>query len=168
MDSLVSDFPDSTRLWVYVAAERLSEDMQDALQDRLDTFLDGWVSHQRPVRGRAVIRDDRIVLIAATVEGGSVSGCGIDASVHALEEASVDLDISWAGPLDIVYRDASGDVCVTSRSAFRDLVADGEVTGETLVLDPSVTRVKALRSGAFERAAADSWHARIFKIPATA
>lgn len=168
MDNLFSDFPDSTRLWVYVAAEPLSEDVQEALQHRLDAFLDGWVSHQRPVRGRAVIRDNRVVMIAATVEGGNVSGCGIDASVHALDEASVDLDISWAGPLDIVYRDAAGDVCVTSRSAFRDLVAEGEVTGETPVLDPSVTRVEAVRTGAFEREAADSWHARIFKIPAAA
>ena len=168
MENLFPNLPDHARLWVYVAAEPLSDDVQNQLRKQLDAFLDGWTSHQRPVRGQASIQDDRIVMIAATVDGGNVSGCGIDASVNALEEASDDLGISWASPLDIVYRDASGRVCVTSRPAFRTLVSSGDVTGDTPVFDPSVTRLKALRSGEFERPAADSWHSRIFQIPATA
>jgi len=168
MENLFSNLPDHTRLWVYVAAEPLSDDVQNRLQQQLDAFLDGWTSHQRPVRGQATIQDDRIVMIAATVDGGNVSGCGIDASVNALEEAAGDLGISWASPLDIVYRDPTGRVCVTSRPAFRTLVSNGDVTGDTPVFDPSITRLEALRSGEFERPAADSWHNRIFQIPATA
>lgn len=168
MEDLFPSLPDHTRLWVYVAAEPLSDDVQDQLRKQLDAFLAGWTSHQYPVRGQASVQDDRIVMIAATVDGGTVSGCGIDASVNALEEAASDLGISWASPLDIVYRDANGRVCVASRSAFRTLVSNNDITGATPVFDPSITRLEALRAGEFERPAVDSWHSRIFQIPAAA
>ena len=168
MENLFSNLPDHARLWVYVAEEPLSDDVQVRLQQQLDAFLDGWTSHRRPVHGQATIEDDCIVMIAATVDEGNVSGCGIDASVNALEEAAGNLGISWASPLDIVYRDPTGRVCVTSRPAFRTLVSNGDVTGDTPVFDPSITRLEALRSGEFERPAADSWHNRIFQIPAPA
>ncbi len=167
METLFPNLPDHARLWVYVVTEPLSDPVQAQLKQQLGAFLDGWTSHQRSVRGQATVQEDRIVMIAATVDGGSVSGCGIDASVNALEEAAGDLGISWASPLDIVYRDASGRVCVTSRPAFRTLVSSGDVTGDTPVFDPSITRLDALRSGEFERPASDSWHNRIFQIPAT-
>ncbi len=163
-----SDFsalPDTARLWVYVAAESFSPEVRSALSERVDRFLDGWRSHQRPVQGEAAIREDRFLLLAATLDGGDVSGCGIDASVHAIDEAAQALGISWAAPLNVVYRNVEGTVEVVSRSAFRRLVAEGAVTGTTPVFDPSITGLQELRAGAFEQPASASWHGRVFQIP---
>ena len=94
-----------------------------------------------------------------------ISGCGIDASVHATEEAAGRLGVAWSSPLLVLYRDTDGAVRNLPRSAFRKLVADGTVTAETPVFDVSLTTLGQLRSGAFEKPAGASWHARVFRIP---
>jgi hypothetical protein len=166
--SLFPDLPDDARIWVYTTADPLSDEERRELEERLTSFVDGWTSHQQPVRGAVAIRDDRFVMLAATVEGGDVSGCGIDASVHAVDDAAGDLAIDWLGPLDIIYRDDDGTVQTASRPQFRSLVAEGDVDGDTHVFDPSVTTLGEVRSGGFELPAADAWHGRLFQIPTTA
>lgn len=160
-----STLPDSARLWVYVASEPFSPEVRSALSTRVDRFLRDWTSHQRPVQGAAAIREDRFLLLAATLADGDVSGCGIDASVHAIDEAAQALGISWAAPLDVVYRTDEGNVDIVSRGEFRRRVAEKTVTGDTPVFDPSITRLEALREGAFEQPASTSWHGRVFQIP---
>ncbi|PEN13451.1 hypothetical protein CRI94_09015 [Longibacter salinarum] len=166
--SLFPDLPDHSRLWVYTAAEPLSRAVQADLIERLQAFMDDWTSHQRPVRARATIQDDRFVMLAATVDDGDVSGCGIDASVNAIDDAAGNLDVRWAGPLDVIYRDSNGKVDIVSRASFRELIANGAVTEETHVFDPSLTTLAELRKGQFEQQAADAWHGRVFQIPSAA
>jgi hypothetical protein len=96
-----------------------------------------------------------------------VSGCGIDSLVHAVDEAAAHLGISWASALSVFYRDADGHVQTASRADFRAQVQAGTITARTPVFDPSLTTLGAARSR-FEQPAGDSWHARIFRIPAPA
>lgn len=157
--------PDDARCWVYVAERPLTSDEQARLVDRLDAFIQDWSSHGRPVEGAVDVLHGRFVVLAATLAEGDISGCGIDASVHAVDDVAEALDIAWVPALHVVYRDAEGQVQHCSRSAFRTLAQDGAVTTETPVFDPSITTLGALRSGQFERPAGASWHARAFDLP---
>ena len=158
--------PDAARCWIYVAERPLTEAEQTALLNALETFFEGWVSHGRPVHGAATCLDDRFLVVAGTLmQEGTISGCGIDASVHAVEEAAQRLGLRWASPLLVFYRDADDTVVSLPRSAFKKLVADGTVNAETQVFDVSLTTLGQLRSGGFEQPAGDSWHARVFRIP---
>lgn len=160
--------PDDARCWVHTAAKPLSDDTQQALLDRLQSFIDGWTSHGRPVQGRATVLDDRFLVLAATVEGDDLSGCGIDSAVHAIDAAAVDLQIDWAPSLHVVYRRPDGEIEVLPRPAFRRRVDAGEVRADTPVFDPSVRTLGAVRQGDFEQPAGSSWHARTFQIPEAA
>lgn len=157
--------PDAARCWVYVAERRLTDAEQTALLEALQAFFEGWASHGRPVQGAATCLDDRFLVVAGTLtQEGTLSGCGIDASVHAVEEAAQRLGVTWASPLRIFYRD--GDAVISlPRPTFKKCVADGTVTAETHVFDVSLTTLGQLRSGAFEQPAGASWHARVFRIP---
>lgn len=162
--ALFPTLPDDARCWVYVADRSLTEDEQHRLLDRLQPFLRDWSSHGRPVEGAVDVLDDRFVVLAATLSEGHISGCGIDDSVHAVEETAGALGLEWVPTLDVIYRDGEGRVQHCSRSTFRALARDGAITATTRVFDPSVTTLGAFRQGRFEQPAEASWHARAFDL----
>lgn len=163
---LFPDLPDDARCWIYTSDAPLAPETQAALVERVDAFLEDWASHNRPVQGRATVLYDRFLVLAATLpDGGDISGCGIDASTHALDEAAAALGVTWAPSLHVVYRTPDGTVDTVSRSTFRARIDDGTVTVDTAVFDPSVTTLGAVRDGAFEQPAGTSWHARVFSLP---
>lgn len=167
--TLFPALPDDARCWVYPSDTPIAPETQTALLEHVDAFLDDWASHNRPVQGRATVLYDRFLVLAATLpDGGDISGCGIDASTHAIDEAAAARGVTWVPSLHVVYRTPDGTVDTVSRSTFRTRVDDGSVTVDTTVFDPSVTTLGAVRHGAFEQPAGTSWHARVFSIPETA
>jgi hypothetical protein len=162
---LFSSLPDNAHCWIYAAERPLTVAEQKTLLDSLSPFFEGWVSHGRPVLGTATMLDNRFLVVAGILAQGDLSGCGIDSSVHVVEAAAQHLGVTWLSPLLVFYRDASGTVQHVARSGFRKRVAKGEVTTETPVFDLSIAALGSLRSGAFEKPAGTSWHARVFRIP---
>lgn len=163
-DHLFPTLPDDARCWVYVADRPLRDAQQANLLGRLQAFFDEWTSHGQRVRGAATFMDDRILLLAAAVPGGDLSGCGIDKSVHAIEAAAQQHAFSWISPLQVVWREAAGTLQHGPRSAFRQLVKQDMVDGATPVLDLSVDTLGAVRDGRFEQPAHQSWHGRVFRL----
>lgn len=161
---LFPDLPGDAQVWINVASHDLSADVQDAFMERLEAFMETWTSHQRPVRSAATIRDDRFLILAATVDDDTVSGCGIDAAVNTIQEVAADLGVQWAPGLSVAYRDADGAVHTVSRPAFRKKAKNGDVTVDTMVFDPSVSTLDDVRSGQFESRAANAWHGRAFPL----
>jgi len=166
--TLFPDLPDAARCWVHTAAAPLTDETTDALETRIESFIEGWSSHGRSVTGRVSVLENRFLILAATLADGSISGCGIDGAVHAIEEAAADLQIDWMPALHVVYRGPDGSIETAPRPAFRARVEDGEITADTPVFDPSLTELGEIRSGSFEQPAGASWHARAFSIPQTA
>lgn len=164
-----SDLPDDARLWIHPAAAPLSDTTQTALLDHLSAFIDGWTSHQHPVQGAATVLHDRFLMLAAVrADGGDISGCGIDEATRAIDEAATRLDIDWVPSLHVIYRTDDGSVAAVPRPTFQKQVDAGTVTTDTKVFDPSLTTLKALRNGDFEQPAGESWHGRLFSLPAAA
>lgn len=159
--------PDSARLWVLTADRTLSPLESDALAVRVAAFLSEWSSHGRPVPGAAEVLHGRFLVVAASLEGG-VSGCGIDSMTHAVERIASGLGFGWLDGLHVAYRDESGAVQAVPRPAFRALVRDGAVTAETPVFVTTLDSLGDLRAGGLERPAAETWHARVFRIPTPA
>lgn len=167
--SSFSALPDNARLWIHAAAAPLSDATQAALLDRLSTFMDGWTSHEHAVEGAATILDDRFLVIAAVpADGGEISGCGKDDLTHAVDDAASALDIEWVPPLHVLYRTPEGNVVAVSRPEFQERAAEGSVTPDTPVFDPSLTTLGVLREGQFETPARESWHAQLLGSPAEA
>ena len=58
----------------------------------------------------------------------------------------------------VFYRDANGNVASVARGEFRNVANE-----ETIVFDTTAQRLADIRSGAWERRAADSWHAALLR-----
>lgn len=154
-------FPDQARVWVYAASEPIDAESARALEADIKEFIQRWTSHGRPVVAEARLFEGQFLLVSGYVEKSQVSGCGIDASVRALDEAAARRGIGWASPLDVFFRDDTGRVCRTSRGEFRKMAQSGTVGPSTTTFDPSVTSVGDLREGRFETSAGASWHRRL-------
>ena len=160
---LLPDLPDHARLWIFTADRTLSASEQARLCGTVERFVATWASHGRPVPGGALLLEDRFVVVAAHPEGG-VSGCGIDSLVHAVEAAGDDVGVAWVDGLQVVYRDADGEVRVLPRPAFRRLAREGTVTAATSVFDTTLATLGDLRSAGLERPAGSAWHGRAFRL----
>lgn len=160
----LDELPDEAKIWVYPTDRELTADDQQALISGLEDFLDSWVSHGRRVHGAAAILHAKFVVIAATLAEGDISGCGIDASVHALNPLAERLGFGFANPLDIHYRAGSGGIVSVDRLKFAEAVSRGLVDGSTVVYNPDLTTLGQLRTGGLESIARESWHGRAFGL----
>ncbi len=162
-----SHLPDDARIWIYAADRDLNELEENRVIEILQEFCASWASHGRPVASGAGMVESRFAVIAGHIPGGDISGCGIDASVHALDKARAELGIEWLSSLLVHYRDANQAIRSVSRSQFRTCVETDEVHMETPVFDPGIQWLGELRAGKFEQLAGATWHRQAFSLPCT-
>lgn len=165
IERLFPNLPDAARTWIYVAEPEIPAETWSVLRPAMERFIHDWSSHRRPVIGGASLLHGRFLVLAAFVEGGDLSGCGIDKSVHEIEALGAAHGIGWRSALDVAWRDPSGTVRTGTRQEFRTLIGSGSIHGATPVFDTSVVELGRLRSAGFERPASLSWHGRAFRIP---
>lgn len=156
--------PDEARVWVYPVARDLESAEQTAIVEGMLPFFEDWKSHGRVVHGAVAVLAGRFVVLAAQMDGGDISGCGIDASVHALEPLLARLGLELSPPLDVHYRSAAGSIVSVDRLQFKHAVDRGLVTGSAVVYDTNVDNLGILRRLGLERVARESWHSRAFGI----
>ena len=160
-----SNLPGHARIWVYGLDKPLSEADSDAVHGVLDTFVSSWQSHGRAVQAGWSLIEQRFICIGAIIPDADISGCGIDASVHALEAFAEQNGYRLLSGLHVYYRDDVGVIQHLDRASFRKAVRAGTISAKTVVFDPSITMMHEFENGQFERPAGSSWHATVFRIP---
>ncbi len=151
--------PDNARAWVFAATDVLSRDAETILLAEADAFLDEWRAHGVPLAGARDWRDGRFLCIAVDERATGASGCSVDGLFRRLRELEPALGTSLVAGGQVFWRDDRGIVQRATRQQFAAHGVAGAVTAATQVFDVSVTTVGGWRQD-FERAAADSWHAR--------
>lgn len=156
--------PDEADVWIYAAGSRPGQDAVQGLERSLEELMTSWSSHGRRVLGARTVLDNRVVVVGAFVPDGTISGCGIDKSLHVLDHVAAEHGFEWVDGLSVVYRSREGRIETCPRSEFRRLAVDGAVDAGTPVIDLSVRNLGELRSNGIERPAAKSWHGRVFDL----
>lgn len=151
----ISHLSDEAAVWIFGIAPAVSD--ASAMLRQVDDFLAGWAAHNVPVLSARELRGGRFLIVAVekTVE---TSGCSIDRLFGLVRQFEREFGVSMLDPGRIFYRDAAGAIAEVARSAFRDVA-----TEETVVFDPTVETLGAVRSGAWERPARESWHASLLR-----
>ena len=152
-------------LWI-IALDGKHTDIRDLLT-QTQLFLEQWTSHGRPIRSEAMLKSNRFLLVAGEIPGSTISGCGVDALMHAVEEISAKKNCRILSPMLVFYRTEHGTVDYVSRNQAREMIHQGLISLETIVFNPGIYTLCALRTGEFEMPLSDSVYARIFRIPTT-
>jgi hypothetical protein len=151
----LNTLPDDARAWVFGISPKLDEAGVNAVNEEVGRFIAKWSSHGEPIVAAAEVIDGSFLLVAIT-PASEASGCSIDRMFGLLRELETRLSISLIDADRIFFRDGSGDVRAVPRRDFRTAASL-----ETRVFDTTAERLGEIRSGSWERAAADSWHARL-------
>jgi hypothetical protein len=148
----ISKLPDDSRIWIFGISPALDADKRSRLLAAVDTFLERWHAHNQPiVSARDVVHDSFLVI--AVDRQSETSGCSIDRMFGLLQQLERELGVAILDPNRIFYRAPNGRVEAMSRADFRQ--SGGR---DTVVFDTVSERLGALRTGAWERAAHQSWH----------
>ncbi len=154
--------PDSSRIWVFASPVPVLGSEAEALVSTAEEFIRVWAAHGAEVVGGLDWRYDHFLLIAADEEATGVSGCSIDSLFHSLKALERSLGITLLDNSPVWYRAEGAQVRAVTRAEFRELVAAGVVTDDTIVFDNTVGTLRQVRGGEWERPFCDSWHRRAF------
>lgn len=152
--------PDDARVWVFGSAERLSAERAAEMLATVDRYLGQWAAHGAPLSSGRDWRDDRFLTIAVDQRTAGASGCSIDGLYRELRVLESRLGTALVPSGWVYYRSPAGRTEAVSRDEFARLAADGAVTAETTVFDPTVQSLGDWRSR-FETRVAQSWHAAL-------
>lgn len=152
--------PSDARVWVFGAANELTQPASERLLDAVDGFLTQWNAHGSPLTCGREWRDGRFLAIGVDQSATGASGCSIDGLFRTLARLEPELGTSLLGGGRVYYRDNDGGVNATTRKGFADLTRVGRIGPDTPTFDTSVTTASAWREQ-FERPVRESWHAQL-------
>ena len=150
----IDQLSNDAHIWIFGISPSLDPRQSEHLLRRVETFIDDWAAHGVPITGAAEVREGSFLVIAAD-ENREKSGCSIDRMFGTLRELERELGVQILDSTRVFFRD-NGHVRAAGRADFKN-AADAE----TPVFDITAERLGEVRQGAWERRAADSWHAKL-------
>jgi len=148
----ISQLPDQSRIWIFGISPALDERKSSRLLGAIDGFLNGWAAHNQPiVSARDLLHGS--FLIVGVDQRSETSGCSIDRMFGLLQQLERELGVSILDPNRIFCLGRDGQVSAISRGEF-----NRSADSDTVVFDTVAERLSAVRSGAWQRPAKNSWH----------
>jgi len=158
----IQDLPDSARTWVFGSDRTLDAAASKTLLEEVDRFLPAWNAHGAALTVGRDWKYGRFLTVAVDQSTAGASGCSIDGLFRTLKAIEPRLGASLVTSGLIFFCDENGAIQSVDREAFAALSADGKISPNTRVFDPTVTSLGEWRAR-FELNAADSWHAKLLR-----
>jgi hypothetical protein len=152
----IDQLSNDAHIWIFGISPALDATQSATLLGQVDAFLDNWAAHGVPIRGARELREGSFLIIAAD-EKREKSGCSIDRMFGTLKSLERELNVQILDSTRVFLRDR-GNVRAIARGEFRDAA-----NPDTPVFDVTAEKLGEVRTGAWERRAADSWHARLLE-----
>lgn len=158
MTSIMSykELPGDTRVWIYQSSRELSNAEAAEIKQKADDFADQWTAHGKAMRAVIELFYNRFIVVFADESQAMASGCSIDSSVRFIRQLEAEYNITLLDRLNIAYKE--GDkVQVVPMNKFREMIAQGQLNGDTIVFNNLVS-TKAEFDKGWEVPAKESWH----------
>ena len=150
----IDQLSNNAHVWIFGVSPALDDEKQRVLLSKVDGFLEQWAAHGNPIRGARDLREGSFLIIAAD-ETSERSGCSIDRMFGTLRQLEQELGVQILDSNRIFVRD-DGRVRAVPRHEFPK-AADSA----TPVFDTLAEQLGAVRTGAWEKTAGDSWHRQL-------
>jgi hypothetical protein len=150
----IDQLSNDAHIWIFGVSPALDAQKSAVLLRQVDAFLDEWAAHGTPIRGARDLREGSFLIIAAD-ENREKSGCSIDRMFGTLRALERELNVQILDSNRVFLRDA-GAVRAVPRGDFRSAA-----NADTPVFDVTAEKLGEVRTGAWERRAADSWHRQL-------
>ena len=142
-------------VWIFGISPMLDADGQADVLRQVDGFLSQWAAHGTPIVGARDLREGSFLIIAADARSEK-SGCSIDRMFGTLRALEQRHNVQILDANRIFFREEGTGVRAVPRSQFREVA-----TPETIVFDTTAETLNDIRSGSWEKPAAESWHRQL-------
>lgn len=159
-----NQLPLDARIWVYAAPTVLTDSQQELLLREGKAFAEQWTAHQQPLKASFTIVNGVFLVFGVDTAQFDVSGCGIDKSVHLVQQWEKTLGLPLFNRLQLEYL-LDGVVHIASKTQVIEAYSAGTVNDETLFFNKSVLNVHDFNNG-FTLPFTQSWiYAALHKQP---
>ena len=156
--------PESARFWVFPIIRPLNEDESKLFLQKVDRFMQEWVSHQMEVTVTREWKYNQFLLVGADESEVGVSGCSNDSLFRTVKTIQQELKLDFPDTSLIYYKDGEKIQTVT-RDQFRDFIKMGMVNENTIVFNMTLQKMGDYLKGLWETPMKNSWHIEAFPIP---
>lgn len=147
--------PPNARLWVYAANRKLNSTEQELITAKGVDFVMGWTAHQQQLKAAFTILHDIFLVIAVDENHNEVSGCGIDKSVHFMQEIDREYNINLFNRIQIELL-VNDDVMLTNKQKLAVMLQEGAVNEQTIMFNKTVTNKDSFDTH-FQLTLSQSW-----------
>jgi len=102
ISSLFESLGDQSRVWLYVANRRLSNDEVHYICKELNQFNARWSAHGKKLHSEISILFNHVIVFAVDESIDFASGCSIDSSVREIKKLSVELKIDFFNRMQVM------------------------------------------------------------------
>ncbi|MDO5972084.1 ABC transporter ATPase [Flavivirga aquimarina] len=153
--------PEESRVWIYQASRSFTEQEQEEIQDKLNTFIENWTAHGSDLQSGYLIKYKRFIVLGLNQNLNNATGCSIDASVHFIQQLEKDYNVDLMDKMNVSYKQGEF-IAYKPLVDFKKMAKDKAVSKNTIVFNNLVTNIAEFKEN-WEVPASESWHSRFVK-----
>ena len=150
--------PETSRVWIYQANRSLTENEQEEISTKLDTFIENWTAHGSDLQAAYELKYKRFIVLGLNQDLNAATGCSIDASVHFIMQLEKEYNIDLMDKMNVSYKQGEF-IAYKPLIEFKKMAKDRAVSKKTIVFNNLVAN-KAEYLENWEVPAEESWHNR--------
>ena len=127
------------RIWIYTISKLLSEDELAELTNRCRNFVSTWTAHEVSLDASFELYKNRLLIFKVNEANYNASGCSIDKQVRLVKELEQAFSVELLNRLLVAY-EQNDAVAVVKTSEIPGLLSEGEISGDTLVFDNTISQ----------------------------
>ena len=105
---------DQSRIWIYAAEHKLTNDQENHILKSISDYLQNWEAHKVPLTAGVTILENRFIVVALDESENGASGCSIDTLQKLIQNLEKDLSISLLNRLNIFCKIEDEILCIPS------------------------------------------------------
>ena len=155
-----SDIDLQSRVWIYQADRKLTDEEVGIITQTLKASPDNWEAHGKPLTASGKVFEHRFVVIAVDENDELPSGCSIDKSVHWIQAIGASMQINFMDR-SVAYLGPDNEIHTVPVPNIKQAVTDEILSPGTIIFDNQVS-TKAQWMNHWKKEASTSWLNRYF------
>lgn len=126
------------RIWIYTLSQSLSAEQLVDFKNSCDAFVNSWTAHDVKLDASYELFKNRLLLFKVNEASYNASGCSIDKQVRFVKDQEQHLNIELLNRMLVAYEEHD-QFYIVHQSNIKQLLANGEITENTIVYNNSIT-----------------------------
>ena len=126
------------RIWIYTLSKELTNEQLTDFKIKCLEFVNSWTAHDVKLDASYELYKNRLLVFKVNEASYNASGCSIDKQVRFVKDQEQHLNIELLNRMLVAY-EKHDEFYIVHQSNIKQLLANGEITENTIVYNNSIT-----------------------------